>query len=138
MGEVIPSWNGDGVFMGESLTHHTKQMKVFIATVFLFATTPVHAAATSVALNSVPQVPAGFEYITQGANDDIYFGKVLARQGDQSWTSIHMIKPSGESFQWVSQYNCKDNTYSLGDGKGWEAIDPESVGSDMILFGCRD
>ena len=107
MGEVIPSWNGDGVFTGrESHTSHRNQMKLFnvIAALAVAASTstlvsPVQAGEHC----SVDGANAPCQVTTWGGRHDVKWintGKTYSFQtmpGHGSWQqgAVKVTEPNG-------------------------------------------
>ena len=87
-------------------------------------------------VSAVPQVPAGYRYITTASDQEMYFGKVVARSGDIAFMQIFTLEPSGEQGGWLGQYNCADNTWEDGEGS-WLPVDPETVGAEIYKYACK-
>ena len=86
-------------------------------------------------VKAVPQVPAGFEYITSSDDDEMFFGKVVARSGDISYLKTFSVEENGTEHQWVESYNCADESFKNDEGN-WEAIMPNTVGTLLLEAAC--
>ena len=104
--------------------------RTFIATAFalMSAFQPVSAVAT---------VPSGFQYIVTNADDELVFGKVLARSGDVSIMNVYIVDANGVGENgWTTGYNCADKTWQSSNGE-WKTFVPGSIGEDLLEAACR-
>ena len=104
--------------------------RTFIAPAFalMSAFQPVSAVAT---------VPSGFQYIVTSADEELYFGKVLARSGDVSIMNIYIVDANGVGENgWTTGYNCADQTWQSSSGE-WETTVPGSISEDLLEAACR-
>ena len=84
---------------------------------------------------AIQQVPAGFQFITDSTEGDLYFGKPMARSGDISFIKMFVIESEGETESFVTTFNCSNATYKSGDG--WEPVSPQSVGDEWFKAACN-
>ena len=87
-------------------------------------------------VGAVTQVPEGYGYITTANDQEMYFGKVVARSGDIAFMKVFRLEPSGEQGGWLGQYNCADNTWEDGEGN-WQPVNPETVGAEIYKHACK-
>lgn len=87
---------------------------------------------------AMSEVPQGFEYLNQGVDETLYFGKVKAKQGDLSFYTTYVIPSATNKKPYMHTYimNCKTKQYKSLDG-AWKSIGTNSVGQDWINAACR-
>lgn len=97
---------------------------------------PVFAAMTAIQpVSAMQQVPAGFQFLTDSTDGDLYFGKPMARSGDISWIKMFTIQADGTTEQWTSTFNCSNTTYKSSEG--WRPVNPQTVGIEWFKAACR-
>ena len=103
----------------------------------IFRTLIAPAFAAMSALQPVAamqQVPAGFAYVNNSDDGDLYFIKQVAKSGDLQFTQIHTIAPDGEAYTVTYTFNCATRRYKNGDQ--WLPSKPNSVGSVWMNESC--
>ena len=97
---------------------------------------PAFAAMTAIQpVTAMQQVPAGFEFITDSTEGDLYFGKPMARSGDISFIKMFTIQADGSTESWISTFNCSNRTHK--SSTGWKPVSPESVGIEWLKAACK-
>ena len=86
-------------------------------------------------VTAMEQVPAGFQFITDSTDGDLYFGKPIARSGDVSFIKMFTIQADGKTDSFVSTFNCSNATYKSGDN--WKPVNPQSVGIEWLKAACN-
>ena len=54
-------------------------------------------------VSAVTQVPEGYRYIATAHDQEMYFGKVVARSGDVAFMQVFTLEQSGEQGGWLAQ-----------------------------------
>ena len=98
---------------------------------------PAFAAMTAIQpVSAMQQVPAGFAFINNSDEGDLYFGKPIARSGQLSFIQMYTIQADGTTSQFTSTFDCGNTTYKSGDGT-WKPVNPQTVGIDWFTTACR-
>ena len=104
----------------------------------IFRTLIAPAFAAMSALQPVAamqQVPAGFAYVNNSDEGDLYFIKQVAKSGDLQFTQIHAIAPDGDAYTVTYTFNCATRQYKSGDQ--WKSPNPNTVGVEWMDQSCN-
>ena len=89
-------------------------------------------------VSAMQQVPAGFVFINDSKEGDLYFVKKVATQGEITFFQVHIMEPDGNTRLATYLANCETRQMNPGsDPEGWQTPDSKTVGADWLNAACN-